>query len=372
MLRKRLSALGLTIILTVISAAAQQPAGEEFVFTRGQSQSESQKPRPKLKTQSDGPADNSPDRQKQDDLTLKLNTSLVIVPVIVTDRDGKYVPNLTQKNFEIYEDNVKQSIDNFISVEVPFNVVLLIDTSGSTRFKLEDIQRAALAFVGQLREQDQVMIVSFDTKIFIDSEFTNDRKQIRQAIFQTRTGGATRLYDAVDLVLTERLNKLKGRKAIVLFSDGVDTASRLANALSTIDLVEESNVLVYAIHYDTKNDVQGPLVATGNSTGFKNVIRIPSTGASDEDYRRADRYLLELADRSGARLYKADTIKDVDQAFSLIAEELRHQYALSYYPANDKRDGGYRRIRVVADRTNIAVRSRKGYRAASERQAKEK
>jgi Ca-activated chloride channel homolog len=326
--------------------------------------------RPALKNPGGGPETNSKEKTPED-MTVKLNTALVSVPVIVTDRDGKFIPNLTERSFTLYEENVKQSIDNFKSTEVPFNVVLILDTSGSTRFKLEDIQEAALSFIDQLRDQDRVMIVSFDSQVYIDSEFTSDRKKLRKAILQTRTGGATRLYDSIDLVLTERLAKITGRKAIVLFTDGVDTGSRLATSASTIDLVEESGALLYGIQYDTKDDVRRGSVGTARGGSRPVTIQIPTTGASEEDYKRADRYMREVVDRSGARLYKADLLTDVKQAFQLIADELRHQYTISYYPSNDKRDGSYRRIRVIVDQSNAAVRARKGYRAESESQEKD-
>jgi Ca-activated chloride channel homolog len=326
--------------------------------------------RPALKSPGGGQEASSKEKTPED-MTVKLNTALVSVPVIVTDRDGKFIPNLTERSFILYEENVRQSIDNFSSIEVPFNVVLILDTSGSTRFKLEDIQEAALSFIDQLRDQDRVMIVSFDNQIYIDSEFTNDRKKLRKAILQTRTGGATRLYDSIDLVLIERLAKVTGRKAIVLFTDGVDTGSKLATAPSTIDLVEESGVLLYGIQYDTKEDVRKGSVGTARGGSKPATIQIPTSGASEEEYRRADRYMREIVDRSGARLYKADLLGDVKQAFQLIADELRHQYTISYYPSNDKRDGSYRRIRVIVDQSNVAVRARKGYRAESESQEKE-
>jgi Ca-activated chloride channel homolog len=319
-----------------------------------------------------------PTTQKKatEDVALKLNTALVNVPVIVTDRVGKYIPNLTQNYFEIFEENVKQNIDAFSSVEVPFNVVLLIDTSKSTFYQLEDIQKSALAFIDLLREQDRVMVVSFDTQVYIDSEFTNDRKKLRKAILETRSGTVTRVYDAVDLVLTERLANISGRKAIVLFSDGVDTGSLLATARSTIDLVEESDVLVYIIQYDTREDMRERLQAAGatrGSAGHGQVLTgTPIRGSTEEEYRVANRYLRELADHSGARLFKVDMLGDVNQSFQLIADELRHQYMLSYYPTNDKRDGNYRRIRVVVNQPNIAVRARKGYRAESETQTIDK
>jgi Ca-activated chloride channel homolog len=337
--------------------------------------------------QSDGRSEKSPDPQVDaasaptpqkkgtEEVALKLNTSLVNVPVIVTDRVGKYIPNLTSNYFEIFEENVKQNIDAFSTIEVPFKVVLLIDTSNSTFFKLEEIQQSALAFISMLREQDQVMVVSFDTQVYIDSEFTNDRKKLRKAILETHSGTTTRVYDAIDLVLTERLANVSGRKAVVLFSDGVDTGSLLATARSTLDLVEESDVLVYVVQYDTREDVREKIQGysgRGGAGAGQVLTGTPIRGSTEEEYRRANRYLKEVADCSGARLFKVDMLGDVSQAFQLIADELRHQYMLSYYPSNDKRDGNFRRIRVVVNQPNTAVRARRGYRAESETQATDK
>jgi len=330
----------------------------------------SEKPKPKLKLPDEDPTAATQRPKKADEeFTLKVDTLLVNVPVLVLDRNGKYIPDLKREDFQIYEDNIKQQIDVFQAMEAPFNVALMLDTSSSTRFKLEDIQRAALVFSDQLRQQDEMMVVSFDSKIYVDSEMTSDRKQMRRAIMQTRTGQATRLYDAVDLVLSERLNKINGRKAIVLFTDGVDTYSRLASALSTLEQVEESNVLVYVIQYDTQNDVAGGgTMAMGRPGGPMTVKTFPIPGSGEKEYLYGARYLNEMAERSGARLQKAETIADVNQAFHEIAEELRHQYSISYYPANEKRDGSYRKVRVVVGKPDAAVRARKGYRAASESQ----
>jgi Ca-activated chloride channel homolog len=365
----------IALIAVLVHAAVLAQSGQDRSKpASSQTDPKTDSGRPALRSPGGGQETNSKENSQEktpEDMTVKLNTALVSVPVIVTDRDGKFIPNLSERSFTLYEENVRQSIDNFSSIEVPFNVVLILDTSGSTRFKLEDIQEAALSFIDQLRDQDRVMIVSFDSQVYIDSEFTSDRKKLRKAILQTRTGGATRLYDSIDLVLTERLAKITGRKAIVLFSDGVDTGSKLATAPSTIDLVEESGVLLYGIQYDTKEDVRRGSVGTARGGSRPITIQIPTSGASEEEYRRADRYMRDLVERSGARLYKADLLGDVKQAFQLIADELRHQYTISYYPSNDKRDGSYRRIRVVVDHSNVAVRARKGYRAESEPQEKE-
>jgi VWFA-related protein len=343
-------------------------------FAQTDSQTGSQQP----------PATNTTKPDAQDpNATIRIETSLVTIPVSVLDRDGKYVPNLTKRDFHLFEDNVEQEVTDFRSVEAPFHVVLLLDTSRSTSFKLEDIQKAALAFIDQLHPDDRVMIVSFDSEVYVDAEFTSDREQLRRAIRKAHTGFATRLYDAVDLVITERLGQVRGRKAVVLFTDGVDTASKLSDAPSTLARVEESGVLVYPLQYDTEGKLVGPLVVGRRSipppifrpTPFPRFPRggrrrwlfdpAPSQrGTRHEDYVRAGQYLRELADRSGARLYHADSTGKLKKAFAQIAEELRHQYSLSYYPANAARDGSFRRIRVRVEPPNLVVRAREGYRAA--------
>ncbi|PYS87499.1 MAG: hypothetical protein DMF70_00365 [Acidobacteria bacterium] len=160
---------------------------------------------------------------------VRVNTTLVSIPVSVMDRDGKYIPNLRKEDFRVWEDGVEQQVAYFASTEKPFTVALLIDTSGSTRFKLEEIQDAAIAFVNQLRADDRVMIVSFNDKIrVLTRQPTNDRALLREAIRQTEPGDGTRLYDAVDQVINQYFNHIEGRKAIVLFTDGVDTTSKHA------------------------------------------------------------------------------------------------------------------------------------------------
>lgn len=286
---------------------------------------------------------------------LKLDTSLVIVPVSAIDKNGKFVPGLVSNDFQLFENGIKQEITEFGSSEAPFHVALLIDTSPSTRFKIEDMQDAAIAFLDQLRPQDQVMVVSFDNNVRVDSEFTNNRDRLMRAILRTRTGGGTRVYDALDLSLTERLKKVQGRKAIVVFTDGVDTTSRLSYPEDVMTHVEESGVLVYSIRFDTLLDVQPQ-----NNTG-----PLPP-GNSKEDYDFARSFLKDLALRSGSRTIDVETTTDLHQAFNTIAEELRKQYWLGYYPENTERDGSYRRIKVNVNKPDIVIRSRQGYRAAQD------
>ena len=316
---------------------------------------------------------------------IKVNTTLVTLPVSVMDRDGRYIPNLKKEDFRLWEEGVEQDVAFFSSVDKPFSLVLMIDTSGSTRFRLEDIQDAAITFVNQLRPDDQVMVVSFDDDVRVLSEFTSDRYRLRDAIRRTKTGNGTRLYDAVDMVMNERLSRVSGRKAIVLFTDGVDTTSRRGTYESNVRDAEELDALVYPLQYDTFNDVGGgggnwPGSSRGSTSAIDILGQIlggmsrggggrsgrggggrGGAGTSRGDYEVANRYLQELSDRTGARSYQADSIQNLGSAFAKIAEELRRQYSLGYYPKNPAQVGERRQVRVKVDQPNLAVRTRDSY-----------
>src|SRR5262249_36736545 len=198
----------------------------------------------------------------------------------------------------------------FGSAETPINVALILDVSGSTRFKLEDIQDAAMAFVDQLRTQDRVMVVSFDQEVRVEAEFTNERDKLMRAIMRTSTGGGTRVQDALDLTLTERLDKIQGRKTIVVFTDGVDTSSLLASWQDVTERVEESGVIVYPVRYDTLVDVNDIFKAPALPPNMK----VPVLGgAYKEEYDRAAQSLKNLAAVSGGRYFEVETISDTKQ-----------------------------------------------------------
>ncbi len=373
-----------------------------FVWALGLSSSAQSGRKPSPPPQNEDPASKDSERERvsnrpladstpvtvDDSGTIKMDTALVTIPVSVLDRDGRFVPFLKKRDFRVYEDGVEQYVESLTPVETPFYVALVLDTSNSTVFKFDDIQDAAFAFIKELRPDDQVMIVSFDSRVRFHCDFTNDYGELRRAIDETRSGGSTKLYEAVSKTL-DRLAEIEGRKAIVLFTDGVDTASRRANYRNTLEKVEESGALVYPIRYDTEdeqdrigqpNNSPLPPWATPHPPNRRRPFnlfgvftfpqwpsRSPSgVGTSSEEYRRGARYLQELADRSGGRLYEADTLYNLSQAFSSIAEELRHQYSLSYYPTNAKKDGSYRRVKVRVERPDMVVRAREGYRAALE------
>jgi von Willebrand factor type A domain len=173
-----------------------------------------------------------------EEVILKTRSAPFTIPVTTIDEDGHPVSRLARRDFHLYENGVEQEIVRFVSTEEPFQIALLIDTSRSTLTKLKDMQEAAIEFVEQLRPQDRVMIVSFDDEVYVDTEMTDNRDEWRRAIRGTRVGRGARLFDAIDLTITERLSRLEGRKAIVLLTDGVDSASHHATARSTIARAE--------------------------------------------------------------------------------------------------------------------------------------
>jgi len=270
------------------------------------------------------------------DPIVKLSVSLVTVPTVVSDTDDRNVPDLSTIDFHLFENGIEQTIDRVVPEVAPFNVVLMLDTSGSTILHHSEIQDAALLFVEALRPEDRIMVISFDSYIYLDSVFTRDRAALRRAILHTDTGAGTRLYDALDLVLTECLDRIVGRKAIVLFTDGADTQSWLAPLGEYHEKVEESDALVYGVQ-------------------FKTASAAP-----------ASRYLKGLSENSGGRLFIASSTSNLSATFAGIADELLHQYTICYYPSNQGVDSSFRRIRVTVDRPGTKVRARTGYRIASQ------
>ena len=323
---------------------------------------------------------------------IRVNTTLVTVPVSVMDRDGRYVPNLQKEDFRIWEDGIEQQVAFFASVDKPFSVVLMLDVSPSTQFRLEDIQDAAISFVNQLRPDDRVMVVSFCEDIRVLSDFTTDRSKLQRAIYRAKTDSGTSIYDAVDAVINKHLSHVSGRKAIVLFTDGVDTTSEHASYESTVTDAQELDALIYPVQYNTAMDmgqvVMVPQVTIdvfgqilggifgggrggrrGGYPGGGGGGGYPGggggyprpRGTARGDYEVGARYLIELANSTGGREYPADSLQNMSSAFANVAEELRRQYTIGYYPKRAPEAGQRRMIRVRANQPNLAVRSRESY-----------
>ncbi|HEX8144746.1 MAG TPA: VWA domain-containing protein [Pyrinomonadaceae bacterium] len=304
--------------LIILFAASQSP--------HAQTRSRNNQAKPSQK-----PAASTGDGEEigEDDV-LRVTTSLVSIPVSVLDRDGRYIFDLRREDFRIYENGTEQPISHFSNVEQPFSVVLLMDTSYSTISYLDQIRGAAAAFIEHLRPGDAVLPLTFDAIVHpLLYKATSERAALNAALEKMRSdegNNGTRLYDAVDSAY-QLLRRIRGRKAVILFTDGEDTWSK-ATFKSTLRDATELDALVYTIHY----------------------------GASP-----SNDYLTSLAEKTGGRFYQATDIEMLRQSFKAVAEELRHQYSIGYYPKKSARRGEERVIRVKVNRPNVGVRTRKSY-----------
>lgn len=318
---------------------------------------------------------------ESDDEVIKVNTQLVSIPVRVMDKKGRFIGGLEKEDFTVYENGDPQEIALFSNEHQPFTVALVLDMSYSTTFKIAEIQNAAIAFIDQLRPQDKIMVISFDEEVRVLCEPTNDRKEIYGAIKTTRIGTGTSLYEAVDLVMNDRLRQIEGRKAVILFTDGVDTTSRRSNDLRNLSDAMELDALIYTVRYDTFNDVQS--MKSGSIIPKPPPIRIPgsqdsgspfpfplptvgvggasSQGTTAEEYRKAAEYLDQLSSRTGGRIYEASTMSNLGEAYSKIASELREFYSIAYYPKEDRIGSKTNSVKVKVLRPGLVVRSRETF-----------
>ena len=191
----------------------------------------------------------------QDDVVERIDTDLVTVPVVVSSRDGKYIPDLTKEEFTLREDGTPQQIAFLATVNAPFHVVLLLDTSASTKEKLGMIQRAATTFVEQLNSSDKVKVISFDDRVRDWNDFSSDKALLRSVISQTTPGEGTKVYDAFEQGLNS-LRPVSGRRAMVIFTDGVDWHSDHATFDGTLKNLDETGVIVYPIRFDTRAETE--------------------------------------------------------------------------------------------------------------------
>jgi Ca-activated chloride channel homolog len=274
---------------------------------------------------------------------IRISANLVSVPVTVINRQGQYVVDLRQNDFRIYEDGAEQNIAHFSNVDRPFSVALVIDTSDSTAPFLEKIKGAAKAFVEQLRPSDSVRPIYFHGEIkALTTVGTIDRRVLSAAIDKMESGPwrmGTRLYDAVDFAFGE-LKPEATRKAVILFTDGENTWGK-ATSKSTLKEAEESDVIVYVVQYG----YSGP--SPGRKPHRKDML--------------PEQYLQQLAEKTGGRYFKAGDINAIRQSFAGVAEELRRQYLIGYYPTNPANVGEERKLKVTVNRKKVAVKARASY-----------
>jgi Ca-activated chloride channel homolog len=305
---------------------------------------------------------------------IKVYSNLVSVPVIVSDRNGRYISGLKEEDFKLYDNTAQQKLAYFDAAEAPLNVALLLDTSRSTEGVIDEIRKAAKDFIKDLRPQDRAMIVSFDYGVHKLSSLTSDRKVLERAIKDAHVGEyiGTLLNDALFDVIDRDLKPVNGRKAIVLLTDGRDAGSRVSQD-QVLSYATESDAMIYSIYY-ASSPMRGrdrPFRRRGGIFGGRGQDRFPRQGGPRAQQRRdrqelrgefAIEYLTRLSEISAGRFYESETT-DLKKTFVLIAEELRNQYRLGFYPDELARDGSLHQLRVKVDKPDIAVRARPQYRA---------
>lgn len=338
-----------------------------FLFTFGTASIQAQSPRTPPVLRSTGnqrPAQNqstnaaNPEPAEVDEgSVLRVSTSLITVPAIVMDRNGRYIANLRKEDFKIYEDGVEQQLTYFASVEKPFTVTLMLDVSGSTQYQLAQIREAANTFLSRLRFRDRMMAITFDGQVHVLTEPADVGVIRRGKLRIPAVTDGTVLYDAVDLAL-KRMAQIPGRKAIVLMTDGVDQSSRVSMNQTLSDIAEQ-DVLVYTVQYNTLPQLPERLSRIQNEKARRKVQeRLMKAYALSEPYLRA------LAEKTGGRFYRADDLREVGPAFEAITSELGVQYSLGYYPKASTSANAGRSIKVRVRYPNLVVRARDSYTTA--------
>jgi Ca-activated chloride channel family protein len=272
---------------------------------------------------------------------IRSGVELVSLNVTVTDGGGKYVTDMNEDEFEVYEDGAKQKLTFFSRTQQPISLALLLDTSASMDERMGIAQEAAIGFARQLHKEDQAEVVDFDSQVRILQSFTNDAPTLEKAIRQTTPNGSTSLYNAIYISLKE-LKKQRAtssadirRQAIVLLSDGDDTSS-LIEFDEVLDLAKRSETAIYAIG-----------------------LRQGEIGR--REFKEAEFVLRQLSQETGGRVFFPTDARELPKIYQTIWEELSSQYALGYTSGNPKRDGAWRRIVVRTKRPGAVPRTRLGY-----------
>jgi VWFA-related protein len=269
---------------------------------------------------------------------IAVDVNLVVLPIAVHDRQGRYVADLLQQDFEVYEDRLPQRIKLFRHDDIPVIAGLLIDHSGSMRSKLAQVTAAARTFVQFSNPQDQMFVVNFNETVslglFNGTPFTADANELERAIWGSPAAGRTALYDAIVEALKRAQTGNRDKKVLVVISDGADNASahRLPEVL---ELAEQSSAIIYTV------------------------------GLFEPDDQDANpKVLSRLAKATGGEAFFPGELSEVVAICESIAHDIRNQYTIGYFASNAAQNGAYRRVRVVAraaGQGKLVVRTRAGY-----------
>lgn len=340
-----------------------------------------------------------------DEEVIRVDTELIDVPVVVNDKTGKPLLDLKLVNFRLLEDGEPQEITDFSATTAPFEVALLLDTSGSTRSEIDLIKRAAQVFVDSLRPGDKVAIISFGSNDGsgggsasipnVISKLTDDRNALRSALQRITVSNGTPFYDGLikvgEGIFPRRTTADRNtRRAIVALTDGVDSTSA-SEFEETSEILGSEGIVSYFIRVDTREYFESELLGDCQSAirfsqaqirRYYRTVRSRSNekaanfcqlgdferlAVSKALYELADLQMNALAQTSGGRVFPLGDLSEARNAFRSVAAEIGTNYSLGYYSSNEKRDGSFRKITVELKGlpTGSKVRAREGYTAKS-------
>ena len=273
--------------------------------------------------------------------TIRSGVELVSLNVTVTDGSGRYATDLTEPDFQVFEDGALQRLTFFSRTQQPISLALLLDTSASMEERMGIAQEAAIGFTRQLHKEDEAEVVDFDSQVRILQNFTNDSASLEKAIRQTTAAGSTSLYNALYIALKD-LKRVKAekasdirRQAIVLLSDGDDTSS-LIEFDQVLDLAKRSETVIYSIGLR-----QGEIAR--------------------REFKEAEFVLKQLSTETGGKAFFPTDARELPKIYQSIWDELSSQYAIAYSSTNPKRDGAWRRIQVRVMKPGLTARTKQGY-----------
>lgn len=304
----------------------------------------------------------------QDDDPIRVDSSIVRLNVGVVDKRGRPITDLSQASFEIYEDGVKQQISRFEPVEMPFSVVLMLDMSGSTLGFRQVLKQSAFRFIDALSPNDRVAVVEFYDKINLRNDFTSDRSTIAHSIEVSNGRGKTQLYKALDFALEKLSHEKSRRKAIIVLTDGVDTAIKDQDR-AILEKVSDDKVIT-TLKPET-NDILNRVLNRSDAQGVTIYPLALPTGDPDKladptqrqiaMFRAARARLQIVADRTGGQLNTINRLEEMGRLYAQVAADLRTLYTIEYQPENTKRDGKWRAIRIDVRNPDLISRTRQGY-----------
>ena len=293
------------------------------------------------------------------DYSLKVNVPLVNVDVLVTTKDGgQFIPGLKKENFRVSEDGVQQQIKNFTVSQAPITAVLLVEFASTNYWFMTDALKASYSFANSLKKDDWVAVAYYDMQPHILVDFTQDKKAVYGALNQLRIPGfaETNLFDALYDTL-DRLDRVEGKKYIVLVTTGIDTFSKLTLDKIMRKIKDTKDVTIFPI---SVGFLLRECFDSGRCRGYSHGMGIP---VGHMDYLQGDNEMRTFAAMTGGRAYFPRFDGELPELFGDISNDIRNQYTISYSPTNTKLDGTYRKLKVeviAPDGGQLKVKDQKG------------